>query len=208
MRRGLLLSQQRAIAGGVRQPSAARVATAAAGARSLAPLMKNMKTSRGRRRRRRRPRPAAARRARRRRASPRALGPGGERLRRDSRSRTAGSRAHQARVDEVAGDIGERRVVVGVGEHRRDAVAARQREVLRRHEARVAHLHRVAQRQSRRRSPAAASRKALEVVGIERLVVANCQTIGPSFGPSSARPLATKRSIDSPASPSTRRLVA
>ena len=39
------------------------------------------------------------------------------------------------------------------------------------------------------------------------MVVANCQTIGPSLSPSSAMPLAKKRSIDSPASPSTLRLV-
>ena len=128
-------------------PSAASVATAAAGARSLAPLMKNMNTSRGCARRRRRldarqPGRLARPRPRRARAPPR------RRCRRaGSRSRAA-TRSHQARIDEVAGGVGERRVLVGVGEHRRDAVAARQRQVLRRHEARVPHLHRVAQRQA------------------------------------------------------------
>jgi hypothetical protein len=47
-----------------------------------------------------------------------------------------------------------------------------------------------------------------EVVGLERFAGANCQMIGPSFGPSSASPLAMNRSIDSPASARTRRLVA
>ncbi len=40
------------------------------------------------------------------------------------------------------------------------------------------------------------------------MVGANCQTIGPSFGPSSVMPLPMKRATDSPASASTRRLVA
>ena len=50
-------------------------------------------------------------------------------------------------------------------------------------------------------------RKASKSCGSKTLVVANCQTIGPSLGPSSARPLAMNRAIASPASPSTRRLV-
>ena len=37
---------------------------------------------------------------------------------------------------------------------------------------------------------------------------ANCQTMGPSLGPSSATPLSMKRMTESPASASTRRLVA
>jgi hypothetical protein len=40
------------------------------------------------------------------------------------------------------------------------------------------------------------------------LVGMNCHTIGPSFGPSSAMPLLMNRSTDSPASASTRWVVA
>ena len=50
-------------------------------------------------------------------------------------------------------------------------------------------------------------RKSSKSAASKTLVVANCQTIGPSLGPSSARPLAMKRPIASPASPRTRRLV-
>jgi hypothetical protein len=52
------------------------------------------------------------------------------------------------------------------------------------------------------------ARKALKSAASKRLVGMNCQTIGPSFGPSSAMPLPMKCAIDGPASASTRRLVA
>jgi hypothetical protein len=51
-------------------------------------------------------------------------------------------------------------------------------------------------------------RKASKSAASNRLVGMNCQTIGPSFGPSSAMPLPMNRSIDSPASASTRWVVA
>jgi hypothetical protein len=41
--------------------------------------------------------------------------------------------------------------------------------------------------------------------GSKALLVGSCHTIGPSLGPSSAMPLLTKRSIDSPDSASERR---
>ena len=75
---------------------------------------------------------------------------------------------HQPRVDEIGAGIGERRVLVGIREYRRDAVSARQRQVLGRHEARVPHLHRMAQREAA--EPVGQElEKRLEIEGVECL---------------------------------------
>ena len=52
------------------------------------------------------------------------------------------------------------------------------------------------------------SRKASKSSASNCLVGMNCQTIGPSLGPSSVTPLSMKRRIDSPAVESSLRLVA
>ena len=52
------------------------------------------------------------------------------------------------------------------------------------------------------------ARKAPKSSRSKALVGANCQLIGPSLSPRRSTPLAKKRSIDSPALASTRRLVA
>ena len=93
------------------------------------------------------------------------------------------------------------------GEHDGDAVLAGQGDELGRAEAGVPDLECVADRApstvrgSSRRKPATSSRSSF-FVGM------SCQLIGPSLSFNSMTPLLKKRSIVSPASPSTRRFVA
>ena len=113
----------------------------------------------------------------------------------------------QSRVDEVAGEVGDGRIGGVLREHDRISELAQQRNESQRLEALVAHLDDVAQAvavESLRQQFEEGS----EIGLVEFLGGRELPEQGAEMGPNSVMPESRKRLMESPASPSTRRLTA
>src|SRR5205814_4664378 len=72
------------------------------------------------------------------------------------------------RIDEIACDIGNHWMLLGIDQHRRDRMLAQQRDEIRRHEARVPDLDRMPDRTAIKRTRQKLQERR-EVVGVEWL---------------------------------------